>query len=569
VWGDFDGDGDPDLIVLGDDGSSFGSETAFLYRNDGSGGFTETLGTGSDLIQVSGGAIAAGDYDGDGDLDVVLSGRSSSGTRLTQASENVRAPSLQVSDATGPIQPGGTLDFGSTVVGVPVTFSLTLANDPGAGGELEITAATLSGPDAGAFDVVPRAPFPTTLQPGRSTSVDVTLTAQSVGALQANLAFDSNDPNAPFTLTLSGRVGEVFVWPGDADNSGIASSGPGPDVTTDDLLPIGLCFGVEGPARPGGYDAAWEATPAPTFGFPADTSDPCQVGAGGPAFTDPVFADATGDGRIDGRDVIPIGVNFGRTRTPSSNVRVAGPSTKKANTGRTHPLSRVRLPPPVQGDVYALSVELSETPGDVFGLSIRLRVPPDTYEIESLDAGHGLHEETPRSDLLSVHDYRPEDGVLRAALSRKRGHGSARGRGPLIHVRLRALQTADEPAVIDLETATLSRATNGLRQASSATLTSPKALPSPSPVASFWVGDPSPHPARTQSTLTYKLSETSAVRIMLFDALGRRVAQLVNTQQDSGTHRLPIATSTLPSGLYFVRIAAGEAVETRRLTVIR
>ena len=231
--------------------------------------------------------------------------------------------------------------------------------------------------------------------------------------------------------------------------------------------------------------------------------------------------------------------------------------------------SRVRLPPPVQRDVYALSVELSETPGDVFGLSIRLRVPPDTYEIASLDSGHGLHEETPRSDLLSVHDYRPEDGVLRAALSRKRGHGSARGRGPLLHVRLRALQTAAQPAVIDLETATLSRATDGLRQALSATLTSPKAFPSPSPVASFWVGDPSPHPAQTQSTLTYRLPETSTVRITLFDALGRRVAELLNTQQDAGTQRLAIPASDLSSEHYFVRVTANGLVETRRLTVVR
>jgi ELWxxDGT repeat protein len=532
------------------DGTSAGTE---LVQNFGAGTDDANL---TDLGVLNGTELLFGAED------------ATNGNELWRISESVGVPALQVSDATGPIQPGGTLDFGSTVVGVPVTVSLTLENDPGAGGELEITAATLSGPDAGAFDVVPRAPFPITLQPGRSTSVDVTLTAQTAGALRAQLAFESNDPNTPFTLTLSGRVGEVFVWPGDADNSGIANSGPGPDVTTDDLLPIGLCFGVEGPARPGGYDATWEEQPALTFGFPADTSDPCQVGAAGPAFTDPVFADATGDGRIDGRDVIPIGVNFGRSRTSASSATVA--SIVSSPSSRKPPVSRLRLPPPVRGSTYALSLHLDETPGDVFGISAQIRVPADTYEIASLNAGHGLHKEPSGGDLLSVHDYRPEDGLLRAAFSRKRGHGSARGRGPLLHIRLRALQTADEPAIVDLETATLSRAGDGLRQASSATLTSKDAVSSAEPASeSFWVGAPSPHPARTQSSLTYRLPEAATVRIALFDALGRRVAELLNTQQDAGTQRLAIPASDLSSGHYFVRVTANGLVETRRLTVVR
>jgi hypothetical protein len=68
--------------------------------------------------------------------------------------------------------------------------------------------------------------------------------------------------------------------------------------------------------------------------------------------------------------------------------------------------------------------------------------------------------------------------------------------------------------------------------------------------------------------VNYRIPEPMPVRATLFDALGRQVARLADTRQPPGTHRLPIATSTLPSGLYFVRIAAGEAVETRRLTVI-
>lgn len=67
--GDLDGDGDPDLILTGTTGSD---RIARIYRNNGSGGFME-INAGS-LSGVSGGATVLGDLDGDGDLDLVLAG---------------------------------------------------------------------------------------------------------------------------------------------------------------------------------------------------------------------------------------------------------------------------------------------------------------------------------------------------------------------------------------------------------------------------------------------------------------------------------------------------------------
>jgi uncharacterized repeat protein (TIGR01451 family) len=68
AWGDYDNDGDLDILLIGD-GSS-GPQTV-LYRNTG-GSFADS--GVSNLTPVSDGSVAWGDYDGDGDLDILLTG---------------------------------------------------------------------------------------------------------------------------------------------------------------------------------------------------------------------------------------------------------------------------------------------------------------------------------------------------------------------------------------------------------------------------------------------------------------------------------------------------------------
>ena len=68
AWGDYDNDGDLDLLLSGSTGTT---RLTRLYRNDGSDVFTDV---DAGLVGVSGGAVAWGDYDNDGDLDILLTG---------------------------------------------------------------------------------------------------------------------------------------------------------------------------------------------------------------------------------------------------------------------------------------------------------------------------------------------------------------------------------------------------------------------------------------------------------------------------------------------------------------
>jgi len=81
AWGDYDKDGDLDLAFGGNDGAA---GPAQVRRNDGGGVFTDI---GASLPMACNGALAWGDYDNDGDLDLALAGQSAS-TDIAQIHRN-------------------------------------------------------------------------------------------------------------------------------------------------------------------------------------------------------------------------------------------------------------------------------------------------------------------------------------------------------------------------------------------------------------------------------------------------------------------------------------------------
>jgi len=82
AWGDYDNDGDLDILCNGYDGLNVYS---IIYRND-SGNFVN-INAGLSAAGY-GSAVAWGDYDNDGDLDILLSGRIDNTNRITKIYRN-------------------------------------------------------------------------------------------------------------------------------------------------------------------------------------------------------------------------------------------------------------------------------------------------------------------------------------------------------------------------------------------------------------------------------------------------------------------------------------------------
>ncbi len=74
IWFDYDNDGFQDLLVTG---AGYGGPVAAVYHNDQKGGFTEIE---TSLKPVSVSAVAVGDYDNDGFVDIAVSGGDDFGT---------------------------------------------------------------------------------------------------------------------------------------------------------------------------------------------------------------------------------------------------------------------------------------------------------------------------------------------------------------------------------------------------------------------------------------------------------------------------------------------------------
>ncbi|WP_234567720.1 BspA family leucine-rich repeat surface protein [Rhodohalobacter sp. 614A] len=78
-----------------------------------------------------------------------------------------------------------------------------------------------------------------------------------------------------------------------------------------------------------------------------------------------------------------------------------------------------------------------------------------------------------------------------------------------------------------------------------------------------------PNPFNPTTVISYQLPVSSEVRLEVYDMLGRNVATLVNEQVAAGRHSVNFDASNLSSGVYLYRLAAGNQIMTKKLTVVK
>jgi len=83
-----------------------------------------------------------------------------------------------------------------------------------------------------------------------------------------------------------------------------------------------------------------------------------------------------------------------------------------------------------------------------------------------------------------------------------------------------------------------------------------------------------PNPFNPTTKIKYSISNVGAslmkpVRLKVYDILGKEVATLVNEYKPAGSYEIEFDASSIPSGVYFYQLKAGDFIQTNKMLLIK
>lgn len=362
------------------------------------------------------------------------------------------------------------------------------------------------------------------------------------------VARDQNNwPVAMRSEALRVHSAGVAVWPGDTNNDGV--------VNLADVTALGLHWEVVGPKRAGAENQTyWQPHAAKKFSRLAAT-----------------FADANGSGKIDERDLFPIGLNWRRARGSNGAPKV---KASAAPEGRVTMAITTLAPQTHRVRINFQNANRAQ----LAGISFRLRYAAGVRKIVSLNAGAAWSS----APLLFQQDDR-EARVLSMSAIIPSGEFTHASEGPLADIIINAAETplqenfmfnefvvlspSGEVRELEIETENFERKSFIPRE-----LVLHPAYPNP-----FRLDDATALQAGMK--IQYDLPENAAVSVAIYNTAGQRV-RLLSAVLDKGGRRylswegFNDMGRTVSSGVYLVKIeAAGESGRayqaTQKISVLR
>lgn len=78
-----------------------------------------------------------------------------------------------------------------------------------------------------------------------------------------------------------------------------------------------------------------------------------------------------------------------------------------------------------------------------------------------------------------------------------------------------------------------------------------------------------PNPFNPTTTIAYSIPQASEVRLTVYNLLGQEVEVLVNEYQHLGNYKVAFDGQSLPSGIYFYRLTAGNYTATKKFIILK
>lgn len=78
-----------------------------------------------------------------------------------------------------------------------------------------------------------------------------------------------------------------------------------------------------------------------------------------------------------------------------------------------------------------------------------------------------------------------------------------------------------------------------------------------------------PNPFNPATTINFNLAKDAKVSLVVYDVMGREVANLVNGEMSKGSHKVTFDASRLVSGVYYYNLKAGDLNQTKKMMLIK
>ena len=83
-----------------------------------------------------------------------------------------------------------------------------------------------------------------------------------------------------------------------------------------------------------------------------------------------------------------------------------------------------------------------------------------------------------------------------------------------------------------------------------------------------------PNPFNPLTSIQYALPEAGQVELVVYNIMGHQVRRLVSGRKEAGYHKVlwngrDDSGREVPSGIYFLRVQAGEFIQTKRMVLLK
>lgn len=316
-------------------------------------------------------------------------------------------------------------------------------------------------------------------------------------------------------------IAPILVWPGDTTFDG--------RIDEEDLLPIALHYGLDGPARP---DRSITFSPHAAHVWDVPLA---------------AFADVDGDGVVD-----------------SSDARIF-PALQPAYSAEQPVLARLALPLADPGDQIRVDVAYE---GALLGVSTRFRIPSALVMNQTPDLGPW----TGSVPLLTHLRFEPDTGLMGVVVSRVRGAPELEPGASRLQLTFDVPNGLGSPHEIEWIAASAISATSGHHRpearVSVLLLTDVPASGSDRPTE-LRLHPNHPNPFNPSTIIRYDVADAGRIRLSIVDLAGREIAVLSDGHHDVGTHTITFDASRFASGVYVCRLQSESGQRIRKITLIK